>query len=947
MKINPIQISFKSSPEPSKPSMEKAPVSNAISQNTQIKSTTADYNVKKPLKYTKTGVAALPYGVKAHMYKLENGQRVVIVPKEGASTIVKTYVNAGSMNEPDKVRGISHFIEHNLFNGSENLKPGEFFETVNKMGASTNASTGFSATDYYISSHLLKKGDLEKQIKIHADMIENPRFAIDMIEKEKGPVTSEINMILDSPENIATNNTLKLLYNINSSSEDIIGGSTENIKRLTREDVIDYYKKNYYPSNMVTVITGEVTPEDAMPLVAKSFSAKAVKAPVRHYEKLTPIEKAARKDYISPKTDSAIISVGFNGPRNCDTKEKVLLDAIQFFLVGSSISRLNQSLNEINSNAFINSDRLSTKSDDGRVILFSTETSEENSEKVIQTILSEVSSLERKPPTEEEMKIVKKKLKLILAQVFENSNLINANIGAAMLDNDMQNITEFEKIIDQMTSKDLVDFSKKYFDLKKVAITVVHPQKADEKSIIDNYKNANQSAVAFTGKADELNHKEAINLKKVNEYKFSNNFSVVTNDTQNDIGVLDLSLTTNKPANVRPGVAEILSIILNRGSNSKDEKTFFSQLERQGISTGFSANKYGISVVSDFFPADAGKALKTAKEVLANPRFTQEEFEYAKAVLKENLQNEQKNASDGLISSMFKGEIYGNTSRDIVKNIDSIDIREVVGLYNYIMDNAQGFAAVSGPFSKTPELKTQIFDELATGFRTLKQKDVELFNGFIPVVEKKVVLQEHNKSQAEIQMGYKFKITGNQKDGITFNLLNTILGGTPSSRLFSDLREKQKLAYRVNSSLDAYDNSGVMSLFIKTTTENQDTGEVSFENVAKSIDGFKKHIAKIASEKVSPQELEAAKLNLKNRILNSTELTDSKNIELLLEMATPYGIGKNNSALEAIDSITAEDIQAAAQYIFQTQPTISIVATKNTLDKNMDYLKKQGNVVYY
>ena len=87
-----------------------------------------------------------------------DGQKVVIVPREGA-TVLKTYVNTGSMNEKDNIRGISHYLEHNFFNGSDGLEKGEFFKTVDKMGAYTNAATGMAETNYFIKSkwyHVLK-----------------------------------------------------------------------------------------------------------------------------------------------------------------------------------------------------------------------------------------------------------------------------------------------------------------------------------------------------------------------------------------------------------------------------------------------------------------------------------------------------------------------------------------------------------------------------------------------------------------------------------------------------------------------------------------------------------------------------------------------------------------------------------------------------------------------
>lgn len=946
MKVNLNPISFKSNAEITKTAQSNSAVTNPIQNISQsageIQNTTPTYNVKVPLKYTSLGVEELPCETKAHLYKLENGQRVVIIPKKGP-TVVKTYINVGSMNEPDKVRGISHFIEHNLFNGSEGLDAGEFFATVNKLGANTNASTGFAATDYYIESNLLKKNDLETEIKIHASMIETPKFAQNMIDKEKGPVTSEINMILDDPENLAINNTLKLLYNIKSTSKDIIGGNVDNINNITREDVVDYYKRNYYPANMVTVITGEVEPEETMSLVSKYFKSQSTPPKQRHFEKLTPIQKSVRNDFISDKTNGSIISIGFNGPKNSNTKDKILMDAFQFFMVGSNVSRLNKSLEKIQTNAFISTDRISARPEDNMVVLFSTQTSENNSENAIKTVFKEIANLEKNPPSEEELNIVKKKLKLNLSQVFESSNIINTVVGTSMLDNDLKSVMQFENIIDNMTSKDIVDFAKKYFDTSKVAITVIHPQTADMKSIHKNYEKVHH--VSFSGKADEINHKESIDTTKIRKYGITNNLLVVTNDINKNLATFDLSLSVPNPANVKPGVSHILSILLNRGSQFKDEKKFFTDLENKGIQTSFDASRREISVNSMFLPSDSVNAIKSAKEVLLNPRFTQEDLEFAKNIIKEDILNASKSSREGLLKEMFKGQSYGTTNDDIFKSLDSINLDDIKGLYNYIISNSQGQIVISAPFSKNPMLKSEMFKELCTDFPTLKPSKPNLFDGYIPIKEKNIVLQEHAKSQAEIQMGYKFKVNGNIKDAVEFELLNTILGGTPSSRLFSDLREKQKLAYQVNSKLGSFDNSGILSLFIKTTTDDPQTNTTSYDNVKKSIEGFNSHIQKLMNENVSEEELECAKLTLKNKILNSSEATSDKNISILGGLKSFYGVSLDNQVLDLIDTIKPKDIKSAANYIFKTTPTISIVATKNTIEENKPYLKTLGNIV--
>ena len=213
------------------------------------------------------------------------------------------------------------------------------------------------------------------------------------------------------------------------------------------------------------------------------------------------------------------------------------------------------------------------------------------------------------------------------------------------------------------------------------------------------------------------------------------------------------------------------------------------------------------------------------------------------------------------------------------------------------------------------------------------------FSAKNPVAQTKVLTDVHDKNQAEIVEAFKFKTNDNLKDTAAIQLLNIILGGNASSRLFNDLREKQQLAYRVNSSVRYYDNAGLFKLYIGTTTENKETGELSFDNVQKSINGFNRHIRKIMTEKVTEEELNNAKLNFKNMILTDTETTAGKNDSLSSNITTFNGPLADNELLKIIDTITVDDIYNAANYIFSGKPTYSVLATENTLKANEEFFK--------
>jgi len=906
--------------------------SNPDERNIQsLSNVQADYSLKTPIPYSKIEDINLPYDIKAHYYKLANGQKIVIVPKEGP-TVVKTYINSGSMNEPDKIRGISHYIEHNLFNGSDGLEEGEFFKVADKMGASTNASTGFAETNYYIKSNLLNQDDLENKIKIHASMLETPHFKQEKLDKEKGIVNSEINMILSRPENIGVNKTLKNLYNIQSSSIDMIGGTTDNITNLTREDVIDYYNKNYYPANMLTVITGEVKPDETIKFVSKYFSSKKQPPAYTVNEELKPIEKAVREDIISDKATATSIFLGFNGPQNLDTKAKIYLDAVTRILTNSSTSRINKALRPFNTSVWSEFENISTKPTDGKAILFSVDTTEGNSENILKNIYKEIHGIKVKPPTDEEMQIVKKSMLKSFSSVFENSFAINDMVGSIFLNSNkesIENLKNYEDIINKMTADDLVNTAKKYLDLNKSALTVIHPNTTTADTINSNYKS-----VSFTG--NKMQKKQALNLDKVTEYKAFNNFKIVTNDINTRNSSFNVNFICDKPMKTKPATPFILSGLLSEGSAFKDEFEFKRNLERNGIDSSFSCTDSVLTADSYFDVDDMTEALKTTKEVIQNPRFTQESLNQVKNDIKEAISMSEKSANKNINTELFKGTINGYSYKEILESIDNVTLDDIKELHNYLLTNSKAQIVVSAPFNKKPEAKQVLFNETST-FNHVKEFKPFLNEIYTPIEKTKVITEIDNKNQADIIQAYKFKTNSNLKDEISIALLNYILGGGPSSRLFNDLRETEKLAYSVRSRIQFNNDIGTLKLSIGTTTENNET--TSYDNVQKAITGFHRHIEKMLNEKVTDEELNNAKLSLKNDILNVNENTANKTDSLSSGSSGFYGISYENQKLDMIDKITADDIYNAAHYIFSSKPTYSIIATKNTLKYNAEFLK--------
>lgn len=895
----------------------------------ELPSVTNPGKIRVPMQYKKISQIELPYGIKGDLYKLSNGQKVVILPNEGR-TVVKSYVNTGSMNEPDNIRGISHYIEHNLFNGSEGLEAGEFFATTDKMGAETNASTGLAETNYFISSHLLNDEDLEKKIKLHASMLETPRFALDMLEKEKGIVNSEINMITSELENIAYAKTLKTLFGIKTTSEDVIAGTTDNITNLTREDVVNYFNANYYPGNIVTVISGEVEPEETMKLVAKYFSSNRQQPQSRYYENLTPINKTVRKDIISERAVSPYISMGFVGPENNNIRDRVCLEVLDKILFDSSSAIKRFEPYNVNINSF--DEKILPKPSAPRALMLMTDVSEENSEKVLKEIYSQISSYQNKGFTEEELVNAKRVIKKYYQQSLDSSFFVNSLVGQAMLEGNADSLKDFTNIIDSLTVQDLQNAVNKYYNLNKAAITVLHTTKVNAEDIKRNYKES-MSVPSFSG----LRRKQAINMDKVQQYNLDNNHRVVLFDQNSPLVNVVYNMRLSHPVKAKnPAAYSVLNEILNNKSLFKNPEEMLQIKDKYNLDLMISADSRGINAIADFELSDFSKSVDLMQEIIKTPRFTQETFAKAVQDIKDSTLREIKSPKDKLYANIFKDEFH--TPEDVLAGLETLTLDDVKNLYKEILENSQGIFAISAPFSKNAGLKEDVFAKVGS-FDKVQPYKYSLHENYTPDNKTNVYLDTDNVNQANIIMAYKYKVSGNMKDLISVSLLNTILGGGPSSRLFNELREKQKLAYSVSSRNKNINDTSALCLNIKTTTDNKDTGEQSFDNIQKSIEGFKNQIEKFKSEKVSQEELDSAKLALKNNILTDNEQAADKLFGVVGGLESYYGAEFENKCLDIIDSITAEDIYRAANYIFSSKPQYSIVATKDTLDANKEYLE--------
>lgn len=883
----------------------------------ELSNVTPDYAVKLPQKYTELGVSDLTNGLKLHSYKLSNGYRVSIVPMESSPVVVKNYVNVGSLNETDDIKGISHFLEHMAFNGTNGsdgymkLNSGDSFKKIDKLGGWANASTNYALTDYVNSTPALEKSDVEEQIKVIAAMAEDLTLSNEMIEKEKGPVCSEINMILDNPHTILMDQTVRTLFNIKSSADELVGGSVKHIQNLTREQVKDYYEKYYTPQNMNLVITGDVNPDETIKLVSKYFKKKNNK-PIDFYkENLTPLNKTIRKDFTSSKATSTGIMLGFTGPKNNNPKDDMLFDVMYEYLNSSELG-LNKALNRLNAPADFGKEKIGTSPDDNTMIYCALDCAEDNTEKVLQLLFQKIS--EMKSP--DELETIKERIIQKLQNVFCYSEKVNDAIGNAVFEGSINSLPNAEAIINSITAEDVENFINKYFDLNKVAITVVHPEVAQNSSI--NFKSS----------------RIPTKTENINVETLDNNLETAFQKTKNENICFDLNLYYTPNTDIKPATRQLLDIIYSMGTANTTEDGYNSYLQKNNIKIATKLSSDCLNITGYSGSKNTPAAISSAVELLNAPAITEENLEIAKSILNDYIKRHTDTAESLYIKNQAEINPLYSSKDKVEKELDSITLEDIKNAHKYILENSRGTFTMNIPESKQ-DLQEQAIDIIKT-IPSLKANKPDTNKVYRRNEKTEVITKSRDVSQADINETFKFQIDSSARESAILSIISSILSSS-SIGVFDTLREKENLAYSVRAEGSKIGDCGELTLKILTTTENKDIGEISYENIEKSINGFNRQINALLNSEYTDEDLENAKRFLKANLLN-LEGVPCKVNALSRGLNSYDGIERDNNIYKEIDSITREDIKAYAEKIFQNPPIYTIVASENSLNANQEFL---------
>ena len=200
---------------------------------------------------------------------LPNGLVVLTEPMEHVHSVsAGIWIRSGSRREPPELNGISHFIEHMVFKGTERRTAEDIAREVDRVGGMLDA---FTSKELVCFNTRVLDEHLPRVFDVLADMVLEPKFAVEDIEREKSVILEEIRMTQDNPEDLVHELFTQNFWAPHALSKPILG-TPETVSSFTQETLRKWFRHWYAPNNVVITAAGRLTHEQLVGLVSERFT---------------------------------------------------------------------------------------------------------------------------------------------------------------------------------------------------------------------------------------------------------------------------------------------------------------------------------------------------------------------------------------------------------------------------------------------------------------------------------------------------------------------------------------------------------------------------------------------------------------------------------------------------------------------------------------------------
>lgn len=413
--------------------------------------------------------------------KLDNGIKVVMENIEYVNSVtIGIIIDTGSVKENNINNGVSHFIEHMIFKGTNKRTPKQIAEAIDDIGGQLNAFTGKEQTCYFAK---VLDQHLPIAIDVISDMLNNSLFLKEDIEKERMVIIEEINMYQDSPEDLVFELLNDIMFEGTPLEYPILG--VENtVLNLQKHMIEEYFHNNYDPKDMIISLAGKFNAKQVMEMLNQAFNSfnqsfkktndKVVKVNYDYKNKIRGISK---------DIEQLNFCIGMEGVENTSDDIHPILVLNNLF-GGSMSSRLFQKIREDRGLTYAVDSHLSTYNETGVFGIYAGLNSE-NLIEVTGLINDEINLLRKHLITPEELRKSKEQLKgnYILGTEGTFSRMIENGKSISLL-NRVETPKEIIDKIDKVSMDDIDRVVSKVFQRSKINFAYVG--KLDKHEEVEN-----------------------------------------------------------------------------------------------------------------------------------------------------------------------------------------------------------------------------------------------------------------------------------------------------------------------------------------------------------------------------------------------------------------------------------------------------------------------------
>lgn len=399
---------------------------------------------------------------------LDNGIRVLseTIPYY-ESVCIGIWVLTGSRDEKESENGISHFIEHLLFKGTETRTTQDIARAIDSVGGSMNGSTGREYTCFYakvLDRHFDLAVDLLSDIFLHST------FDSEEIERERSVVLQEVKTVEDTPDDYVHDLFSRAFWGDHPMGRPVIG-RTEKIQSFSREQIVQYFEEHYRSDRMIITVAGNVEHRKVVDIVGRAFCQ--VPSGSKKIKRVTP-RGFSKASVLERKTEQVHFCLGTNGLAYGSSR-RFASYILNTLLGGGMSSRLFQEIRERRGLAYSVFSYSPSYMDTGLLIVYAA-TDKKKVGQVIELILKEFEELKRSPIDKEELERSKQQLKGNLLLCLESSdNRMTRLAKNEIYFNRFLSVDEVINQIDTVTVNQINELANELFHSECLCLSLLGP----------------------------------------------------------------------------------------------------------------------------------------------------------------------------------------------------------------------------------------------------------------------------------------------------------------------------------------------------------------------------------------------------------------------------------------------------------------------------------------